>query len=166
MNKEVRTKSTVRQAEPGTLKEYLEHFSLTQLEDLLTGAERLGNEERAALIREAMLRGQQVDLARAWDALETYLAGIDRPHFWSTWRDEGIVALRLRVQLGEAGLPVATPGLTFWVREDDEGFQLLTDWVDAPLPSDFARRTARIFPSGSFGAKRIEHLIAAQASFA
>jgi hypothetical protein len=125
-------------------------------------AEAADNLARTEAQREQLLLALQPEFVALRDAIETYLVALGRPHSWSTYLDEGIVALRLRVAIGDAGLPSPTPGLTYWITEGDEGYLLFVDQVDADRPTDFAERTVRVFPIGRYGIKRIEHLIIAQ----
>lgn len=141
-------------------------YATSELEDLLVAAEAAGDVEAAEHYREALLIANQGELVAFRRRLSDYLTGIDRPHTWRSFRDEGIVGLILRVELGSAGLRSQVPGLTYWISEADDGYRLYVDEREASLPTEFARRTRRVFPFSELGRKQIEHLVAAQVTYA
>jgi hypothetical protein len=159
-NKDV---ATIPSVDPEALADRL---SEAEIERLIADAGADADVRSLESLRQALLILELPALWAFHKALARYLDGVDRPSAWSVWIDEGICAWRLRVHLGSAGLTGSVAGITYWISEDDNGWKLLIDAEDADEPTDFARRTARVFPSDRFGLKRIEHTIAGQVTFA
>lgn len=108
---------------------------------------------------------RQPEMARFRDDVDRHLSALDRPHEWSLWEDEGILALRLRVLLGEAGLSTPVGALTYWVREGDDGVEVMVDQHDAPVPTPFARLTRRQLAPGALGFRQARQLVSVQAAY-
>jgi hypothetical protein len=101
--------STVDGGDPGKLAD---DMSVEALDARLLQAERSGDAAAAELFRQAVMAKHQRPLFELRRRIDRYLLELNRGPVWSTWRDDGLVAWRLRVPLGDAGLPVDTPGLT------------------------------------------------------
>jgi hypothetical protein len=129
------------------------------LDAALDAAEEQGDEKRLALLRSVALERRQPDLAGLRDELDDYFTRLDRPHETSTWLDEGIFGLRIRIDIAAAGLESELDGLTYWVRDADDHFELLVDHRDAPRPTEFARRTRRRLGAGAEGLRGARQLI-------
>lgn len=131
---------------------------LGAIEEALIAAEQRGDEAAAEHYRQAWLWSLEPDLGQFQRALSTHLERLLRESAWSTWRDDGAIAWRLRAQVVAEEGPAA---ISFWIREGELGYELLVDHVDAPTPTPFARRTARLLPRSGHGLKQIERLISA-----
>lgn len=118
-----------------------------------------------AMDHENLLTKFQPEMLRFRQRTSRYLTGVDRIHEWTTYEDEGVIALRLRVLLALAGLDTPIESLTYWIRESDSGVEMMVDENDGKTPTAFGRRNVRAFAAGDLGFKQAEHLIAAQVTF-
>ena len=136
--------------------ELADTFALGEIEEALVEAEQAGDGEGAEHFRRAWMWSAAEEMARWERSLDRRLELLFRERIWSTWRDEGAVAWRLRVEWHD-GHTART--MSWWLREGDLGYELMVDHEDALTPTPFARRTMRHLPRSQHGLKQAERLI-------
>lgn len=142
------------------IRDLAERYTARQLDERATALESAGDAAGEDLYRRAFMFLEQRELVEAQRRLDRRLREAHLATSWRTYRDEGVGAYALTVDL--------PPRMFYWIREGDLGYELLVDGVEPPSdgrPSAFARRTVRVFPRTEIGIRSLERLVLAQSLF-